>query len=616
MQDGPQGFRTTQETGGDGSSTSFPSSMTVGATWDSELVYKWTSAMAQEFKMKGANMALGPGLGIARVPTAGRNFEYLCGEDPYFCSVLADKAIRGYQDNGIIGNAKHFVNNEIETHRMEVSSNVNERVRFEIYYPPFEAAAKAGVASLMCSYNRINDVYACENDDTLAHLRKDLGFNGFVVSDWTATKSTVKSLNAGMDMEMPYGLFYEPRVLEKFIASGQINEEQVNQAVTRVLSAMDKVGVLNSAPVGNPMANATNTEHNSLAREIASKATVLLQNKDTILPLDKDNLGECVAVFGDETNVVGCGSGQVNPAYIVTPQAGIRSYLAGTRTQVYYNDGKDLSSAADLAKKCGTAIVVVATSSCEGSDRDNLSLGEAQDSLVSTIAAANPHTIVDVVTPGAVLMPWSGDVSGLLISWMPGQEAGNALADVLFGSVNPSGRLSVTMPNKDNEIGFTPEQYPGVGMPMPEAAYSEELLIGYRWYDANRVEPKFCFGFGLSYTTFSYIQAKVRTVASDSLKAVVSVMIKNTGERDGDEVVQLYLQYPATAGEPPKQLRGFSKVFLKKGQATFVELPITQRDVSVWDTNTHSWQVVQGTFTAYIGASNRDIHLSQTFQVA
>eukprot|EP01031_Cornospumella_fuschlensis_P047461 gene47461-58140_t len=340
--------------------------------------------------MKGANMALGPGLGIARVPTAGRNFEYLCGEDPYFCSVLADKAIRGYQDNGIIGNAKHYVNNEIETHRMEVSSNVNERVRFELYYPPFEAAAKAGVASVMCSYNRINDVYACENDDTLGHLRKDLGFDGFVVSDWTATKSTVQSLKAGMDMEMPFGLFYEPRVLDKYLASGQITEEQVNAAVTRVLSAMDKVGVLNSPPVGSPMTNATSPEHNALAREIASKATVLLQNKDSVLPLNKDNLGECVAVFGDETNVVGCGSGQVNPAYIVTPQAGIRSYLTGTQTQVYYNDGKDLSAAADLAKKCGTAVVVVATSSCEGSDRDNLSLGEAQDNLVSTVAAANP----------------------------------------------------------------------------------------------------------------------------------------------------------------------------------------------------------------------------------
>ena len=172
------------------------------------------------------------------------------------------------------------------------------------------------------------------------------------------------------------------------------------------------------------------------------------------------------------------------------------------------------------------------------------------------------------------------------------------------------------MPNKDNEVGFTKEQYPGVGLPMPEATYSEELLIGYRWYDANHVEPKFCFGFGLSYTTFSYIQANVRTVSSGDVKAMASVMIKNTGERDGEEVVQLYLQYPAAAGEPPKQLRGFSKVFLKKGQATLVELPITQRDVSIWDTNTHSWQVVQGTFTAYIGSSNRDIHLSQTFQVA
>lgn len=615
MQDGPQGFRTSQDTGGFGTSTAWPSALTIASSWDPDLVYRWATAMASEFKQKGANMALAPGLGIARVPTAGRNFEYLCGEDPTLGAVLAKSSVKGFQDHGIIANAKHFVNNEIEEKRMTVSANVDERVRFELYYPPFEAAIEAGVASVMCAYNRINDVYACQNNDTLTHLRKDLGFDGWVVSDWEATKSTSASLHAGMDQEMPFGMFYNAKVLEAKLKSGEISEQEIDLSVTRILSAMTRVGLFDGRPAGDPQANVTSEEHNALAREIAAKSTVLLTNNG-ILPLSRDSLGECIAVIGDEETVSGGGSGYVSPPYVVTHQVGLRNALKDTSVQVLYASGKDLDAAVALAAQCSTALVLVSTNSCEGSDRETLSLGEDQDKLIESVASANARTIVNVITPGAVLMPWSSKASAILVSWMPGQEAGNALADILFGLVNPSARLPVTIPNKDNEVGFTPEQYPGVGSPMPDAIYSEELLIGYRWYEASNVTPLFAFGHGLSYTSFKYREMEVRREEmsrDDQVRVVVTAIVQNTGDRAGEEVVQLYLRYPEEAGEPPKQLRAFQKIHLEKGESAEVEFRLTARHMSIWDSNLHQWREVPGEFTYMIGPSSADIRWSVDF---
>jgi beta-glucosidase len=478
MEDGPQGFRC-EDPANYGTTTAWPSAMTIAAAWDQDLLAKWGKAMSDEFKYKGASIILGPGVGVARVPTGGRNFEYLCGEDPSFCSLLVPSLIKSIQDNGIIANAKHFVNNEIEKDRQQMSSNVGERARFEIYYPPFEAAADAGVLSVMCSYNRVNDVYACENSETLNHLRENLGFDGWVMSDWWATMSTGKAIKAGLDQEMPYGYWYQFSNMTAALESGEINEADIDRSVSRILTAMYAIGVFDRPAVGDRKANVTSDAHNQLAREIAAKSTVLLQNKNYLLPLNKNSLGKCVAVFGDEDTVHGGGSGSVEGPYIITPKMGLVNALAGTQTEVIYSDGKDLAAAKDLAASCETAVVVVATNSGEGDDRANLSLDGNYDSLVSTVAAVNPRTIVSVRTPGAVLMPWTNEVGAILVSWLGGQEAGNGLADVLFGKVNPYARLHVSMPNKENEVGFTPEQYPGVGNP-PEASYSEELLIGYR----------------------------------------------------------------------------------------------------------------------------------------
>lgn len=490
MQDGPQGFRITKKTGEEGTSTAWPSSLNIAATFNPQLASRWATAMAAEFVSKGANMQLAPGLGIARVPTAGRNFEYLCGEDPVLGSLLAYEVVRGIQSQGIIANAKHFINNEIETNRMEVSATVSEKVRFQLYYPPFQAAIDAGVLSVMCSYNRINGVSACENVVTMSELRDSLGYTGWVLSDWLATHSTVNSVRAGLDQELPIGMYFSEEALKLALDFSELQIEDIDRSVLRILTSMYAAGLFDSdsgRDKGDPLADVTSPEHSALAREVAAKSIVLLKNDKNLLPLNKSLLKK-IGVFGDETTVSGGGSGHVSPGHghTVTPAEGITAALVGYDAFVEYFEmpkgvgkKKALELVARFAATCDVTIVVVATTSKEGYDRPSLQLGSEQDELVITVASANPHTVVAVNTPGAVLLPWAVDVSTLLVSWMPGEQAGNALADILFGTVNPSARLPITMPNKENEIGFTKKQFPGVGIP-PVAEYSEELLIGYR----------------------------------------------------------------------------------------------------------------------------------------
>jgi beta-glucosidase len=643
IQDGPQGLRTKWKTGGPGTTTCWPSSLTAAATWDRDLLFTWATEMSSEFKAKGVNLQLGPGIGLARVPTAGRNWEYLSGEDPFLGAMLVTEVIKGIQGNGVIANAKHFINNEIEEHRMTMSSNVDERTRFELYYPPFQAAIDAGVLSLMCSYNRINDVYGCQNNETLSfHLREIMGFEGWVMSDWTATKATTDSLKAGLDQEMPYGIFYSEKALNEQLAEGTIQEEDINQSALRILTAMYTVGVVDTPIVGDPTANVTSDAHNALARKIAAEAIVLLENKENSLPLNPSTMmtsNDCIAIFGDQTKVSGSGSGSVSPPYIITPSDGIQRALQeennnNNNIQVLYNDGSDLATVTALAQQCSVALVLVSTDSREGSDRESLSLGEQQDSLVTTVASVNPHTIVSANIPGAILMPWSNhvNISSILIAWYPGQEYGNALADVLFGKINPHARLPLTIPNKENEIGFTPRQYPGVGFP-PEAYYTEELLIGYRWYEANNVVPLFPFGHGLSYTTFVYGNAhnskseemssllkkkKFPNKPKKSYQVVndLSFTLENTGKRDGSEVVQLYVSYPKMAREPPKQLRNFMKVDLTAGETKTVSFTVSERDIAIWNSEDHLWEIVPGEYKIMVGASSQDIRLTKSFVVS
>lgn len=473
----------------------------------------------------------------------------------------------------------------------------------------------------MCSYNRVNGVYACENKETLDHLYNNMGFKGWVLSDWTATHSTAESLNAGLHQEMPFGIYFSEQAVEKALDSGEVSIDTIDNAIMRMLTAMYDIGQFDHPPVGDRNAIVTSEAHSNLAREIAAKSSVLLKNSPVngqpLLPLKVQDI-KCIAVIGDNSTVSGTGSGHVTPAYVITPEEGIRNALdnAGfSSVSVEYNDGQDLTSAVTLASTCELVVVNVATTCGEGNDRESLSLGNGQDELITSILAVNPRTIVSVVSPGPVLMPWSKEVPAIIESWLPGQEAGNALADILFGIINPSGKLPVTLPNKDNEVNFTPRQYPGIGHP-PSAYYTEGLFIGYRYYDAHNLTPNFCFGHGLSYTTFDYKNLQVASISNDSDSYVtLSIDITNTGLLSGSVTPQLYLSFPEAAQEPPKILRGFSKVELSPSQKQTVQFQLSQRDLSIWDVTTHNWKIVPGTYKALVGESSCDIKETVSFDI-
>lgn len=416
------------------------------------------------------------------------------------------------------------------------------------------------------------------------------------------------------------------------LSNGTITESQIDDSVHRMLTSMYTIGLFDHRPLGNPLANVTSDEHNALAREIAAKSTVLLKNDGKRLPLNlASGTIKQIAVIGRDDIVSGDGSGHVNPGHVITPAQGLQNAIdrAGLADaiKVVYNDGKDSSDARDLAAASDLVIVTVATKSCEGLDRPSLSLGSEQDGLVTTVAAANPTgTVVVVTSPGAVLLPWLDSVPAVLMNWLPGQEAGDALADVLIGAINPSARLPVTIPHKDNEVSFTEAQYPGVGTP-PEAAYSEGLQVGYRWYEANKVDPVFPFGYGLSYTTFGYANPTWQRTVLDSDAAsrgadqsdvvgVVSVEVTNTGDLAGAEVAQLYLTFPAATGEPPNQLKGFVKTDLQPQETQTVHFPLRRRDLSVWDASSHAWVVTDGLYVAKVGASSRQLPLTVAFPMA
>jgi beta-glucosidase len=602
MNDGPQGFRAVLHPG---TSTAWPCALSMAATWDEELVYQWGQAMAVEFRNKGANVLLGPGVNVARVPQNGRNFEYLSGEDPVLGAKLVAAEIRAIQQQGVIANVKHFVHNNQETNRTTVNQVVDERTHWEVYMPPFVAAVEAGVLSVMCSYNKINGFYACENNSTLsADLKERLGFQGFVVSDWKATHSTHQAALAGLDMEMPGGDYFGTN-LEKEIRSHHLAMSVLDDKVERITYALMASGAMNRTAPSRSMitANVTSDAHNKLARELAAAGVVLLKNDNHSLPLkigDHPN----IHVIGDII-AGGDGSGHVRAPYEVSGYQGITN-VCGDSCIVTYSSMEE----PDYSKIDSVDVVVVftSTSSGENSDRTSLSFPTKELKVIETLTSMASHKVVVVgTTPGAVLLPFADTVPAVVVCFMPGQEAGNAIADVLFGNVNPSAKLPLTMPNKENEIEFSQEQYPGVNL---TAVYSEKLLIGYRWYNANNIQPKFAFGFGLSYTKFQYSKIQVMP------HSTISFQLSNVGSYNGSEVCQLYLSFPDHAQEPPKLLKDFQKVFLLAGQTTTVSFALDPQDFSVWaDISLHDWRVATGTFTVFIGPSSDHLPLQVSISV-
>ena len=592
LQDGPAGVARFTDV------TAFPAPIALAATWDPELVQSWGAAMAEEQRGKGVMIQLAPMMNLARTPAGGRIFEGF-GEDPYLAAQLAAREVRGIQSQKVLATAKHYVGNEQETNRVGGDSRIDERTLHEVYEAPFAASVEAGVGAVMCSYNRVNGVYACEDPDTLSDLKTELGFSGFVMSDWGATHSTAASANAGLDLEMPLGQYFGE--LGQTLDGGAVAPARLDDMVLRLLTSLERVGVLDEPPSGDPSAVVTSSAHTELARLAATESITLLKNDAQLLPLDP---AKSVLVIGEggSTNpsAVGGGSAFVTAPYVVSPLAAIQA--RGDIT-VSYDDGTT-DSVVTAAASTDVALIFVTVPSGEGADRPSLSSG--LDSLIAKVAAANPNTIVVLNAPGAVLMPWLDLVRAVLVAWYPGQENGRAIASVLYGDENPSGKLPLTFPASEDDL-----PRPASAMTVP---YDEKLAIGYRALDTAEKEPLFAFGFGLSYTTFAYSALTLRAGSSPG-SVIAAFDVTNTGDRAGSEVAQLYLSFPPDAGEPPRVLRGFERLTLASGETQSAAIELAPRAFSCWSAASHARYVPSGTYRIAVGGSSRDLALSGSFDV-
>lgn len=581
--------------------TAFPAALGLAATWEPKLAEQFGRIAAEEIGSRGEHLWEAPGLNITRVPHNGRNFEYF-GEDPFLTARLGVATVKGAQAVGIIAEPKHYAANNQERDRKTVNEVIDERTLREIYLPAFEAVVKeADAGAIMTAYPSINGQFGVEN----VHLLKDIlrgewGFKGFVQSDYTATRNAVASATAGLDLSMKPDHYSDE--VKNAIAAGQLTEATVDTMLLRRFSVMFRLGWFDNPPKPGPIPAEKN---GAVARQIATEGAVLLKNAHNELPLEASKI-RTIALIGPyaaDAHTGGGGSSAVTPLYKVTPQDGLQHIAPDAK--ISYHDGSNPAGAAQIARQSEVAIVMVGNRDRENQDRPNFSLPEGQDALIEAVAAANPRTVVILKTGGPVLMPWVDKVSAILQAWYPGEEDGRAMASLLFGRATPSGKLPMTFPKSEKEVpANTPAQYPGVN---GVATYSEKLQVGYRWYDAQDVEPLFPFGFGLSYTTFKLSGLKISGPSSGQV--TVDVDVTNTGKRDGFEVVQVYLGFPENAGEPPKQLKGFARAGPRPGMTEHVTIALDRRAFSIWDTATNQWKVVPGRFQVMVGNSSRDLPL-------
>ena len=589
--------------------TALPAALALAASWDTNLAREFGEIAGKEVVDHGDDLIEGPGLNITRVPRNGRNFEYF-GEDPFLSGQMGVAEVEAIQQQGVIAEIKHFDANSQETDRKGINEIIDERTLREIYLPAFEIVVKeADPGAVMAAYPSVNGEFCSRNTHLLKDiLRGDWGFKGFVQSDYTATTNAVQSALAGLDLAMKPDHYSGE--LKTAILGGKVPMADLDAMVERRFTQMFKFGMFDQTRTPQPIPA---KEDGAVARAIAEQCAVLLKNNSDTLPLDANTI-HSIAVIGPYANVAstgGGGSSAVKPLYTVTPLAGIKSRL-GTNVVVTFNDGTKVAAAAALAKSVDIALVIVGNKDSEGRDRPNLSLTNKQDALISAVAAANPKTIVILKTGGPVLMPWLDHVPAILEAWYPGEEDGNVLAALLFGDVNPSGKLPMTFPKTESQVpASTPEQYPGVkGMVI----YSERMLVGYRWYDARNVEPLFPFGFGMSYTTFALTNLDVTPFSADG-NVTVSLDVSNTGSRAGAEVVQVYVAAPLDAGEPPKQLKGFAKVELKPGETRHIAITLNRRAFSIWSLTAGQWVLAPGVHQIFVGTSSRDLPLHSSMTI-
>jgi len=610
LEDGPAGV-------GDGMKgvTQLPAPVAAAASWDRSLMTEYGAVVGAEEWAKGANVVLAPTVNIVRDPRWGRAFESL-GEDPYLTSQLAVADIEGIQGQGPMAQVKHLAAYNEETFRDTALNDaiVSPRTLQEIYLPAFQSAVQdAQVASVMCAYNQLNHVPDCANPYLDSQVLKgEFGFPGFVTSDWFAQTSSAAAAVAGLDLEMPDGCFLGTQ-LQPEVQAGAVPVTRLDDMVSRVLTELFRFGLFTRRQGGSPRAAVTSPTHAAFARTAAEDGTVLLKNAGGILPLDPGRTRSIAVIGADggsQAQTAGGGSASVVAPYAVSPFRGIVR-RAGPRTRVVYDDGSNLAQAAADARASDVTVVFASLFDQEDRDQTTLLLPAAENALIATVAAANPNTVVVLNTGSAVLMPWLGQVRGLLESWYPGQEDGNAVAALLFGDVDPSGKLPVTFPASAQQMPTSsPDRWPGVA---GQTQYSEGLLVGYRWYDAGHVSPAFPFGFGLSYTTFAFHDLRVGSPSTSDGRETVKVAVTNTGRRAGAEVAQLYVGDPSGAGEPPRTLAGFQKVWLAPGQTAQVSFGLGPRALSYWDQTTQRWKAVLGLYRVAVGDSSRNLPRTAAF---
>jgi beta-glucosidase len=638
MSDAAYGIRASGQNGR--YSTALPCNLAAAASWNLDAAYEYGSLIGRELRAQGFNMSLGGGVDITREPRNGRNFEYL-GEDPILAGKLVAQIIKGTQDQHMIGDIKHYALNDQESGRNAVNVNIDERSMRETDMLAFEIGIRDGnPAGVMCSYNRVNGEYACDDKYLLTDvLKKEWKFPGFVLSDWGAAHSIAKASSAGMDHEQPNEYFYGA-ALKKAVQAGKVPMAEVDDHVRRIVRSMFAVGVIDDPPQKGVVDVMKGFE---VAQQISEQSMVLLKNEGQQLPLDASKVKSIVLIgsHADIGMLSGGGSAQVDPpgGNVIMP-AGKRGTVWGhpvwfptspmkaiqakaKSAKVEFDTGTNPESAAALAKTADVAIVFASRWETEGADSPSLSLDDNQDQLISAVAAANPHTIVVLETGNPVSMPWADHVSAILEAWFAGSSGDKALANVLFGDVNPSGKLPITFPRGEADLphktivqpppGTDPPQGPDhwrlvlEGLPAFQTNYDEGLKVGYKWYDAEKKTPLFPFGFGLSYTTYSY--SGLTVTAGEHVRA--SFTVKNTGSRAGTEISEVYAGLPASTGEPPKRLVGFSRVSLAPGESKEVSVEIEPLFLSTFDTARHGWQRTPGEYSFSVGGSSQDLPLNE-----
>ena len=614
LADGPQGVRNNTK------STLFACGVAAAASWDEELAYRMGTALGQDSRARGVHVLLGPGVNICRSPLCGRNFEYM-GEDPYLASRTAVNYIKGVQSQGVMATIKHFALNNQEYNRHHTSSDADERTMNEIYFPTFRAAVKeAKVGSVMTSYNLVNNVHSAENPFLIReNLRNKWGFEGLVMSDWTSTYSTLGSVKGGLDLEMPKAFLFKYKFIKPMIDNGVIRESEIDEKVQHILQTFIAFGFLD-----RPQLDTTISEDNAFSREtayrMASESAVLLKN-DGILPL-KPGKRNKIVILGPNADRIPCGggSGKVDPLYSISLYDGLASL--GKKwpvTLLKPSEGLDYNTDENVKAIKEASAVIVSAGFDTNTEKENhdrtFTLPKGQDEMIRFAASLNPNVIVVVYAGGGFDMSqWLDSVKGIVLGWYPGQEGGLAIARMMAGEFSPSGRLPITI---DADLADNPtaqSYYPKEkaetkrGFTNKYVTYSEGVFVGYRGYERSGKKPLYPFGYGLTYGDFEYSDIAVAP-SGDGFD--VTFKLTNNGRMNAAEVAQVYVgEVSPSVPRPAKELKGYSKVNLGKGESQIVKIHIGKEAFSFYDIDTHDFKANSGKFNIFVGASSEDIRLT------